>query len=391
MLIRGDAKRIPLADNSVQCVVTSPPYWGLRKYSGDQESVWNNGKLCKLAGHLWGGPLPGSNRGGSGTPTDKNGRGEGYGRAEERGTVCLECGAWRGSYGLEPTIEMYVQHSVLILEEIRRVLRPDGVCFWNIGDSYAASGMGGNPAESEYRKQATNAGSLIRGHKAPAGLKPKDLCLIPSRVAIAAQAVGWWVRSDIIWNKPNPMPESVTDRPTDAYEHILMLTKSSMYYWNSEAVKEAAIDPDRPNLDRGSAIQGSSHLSNNPRVPVAPRPSDGKRNLRNVWTFSTQPYSGAHFATFPVELVIRCLSAATKPGDLVMDPFGGSGTVGEVAFNMGRRFVLIDLAYQALQRERIPPMALNGFLVSGGPLLPANAVPDGIRQAGSSSVKSKQD
>jgi DNA modification methylase len=202
---------------------------------------------------------------------------------------------------------------------------------------------------------------------------------------------GWWLRSDIIWAKPNPMPESVRDRPTDMYEHILMLTKSARYYWNAEAVSEPVKDSTLKRLGQPNLAQqhGSDRMpgkTNGPMKAVPPRfggnkygdsdieeyrtksgndygGGNGCRNLRNVWTFSTQPYKGAHFATFPTELVIRCLQAATKQGDLVLDPFGGSGTVGEVAFNMQRRFFLMDLAYQNLQRERIPPMAFTGFRV----------------------------
>jgi hypothetical protein len=322
---------------------------------------------------------------------------------------CLNCGAWRGAFGLEPTIEMYVEHSVEILREIRRVLRPDGVCFWNIGDCYATGAgrvgdcpgggkqgekwtgyRGSNSTKGGKERWADGAmgvGPIQQPNRMPqAGLKPKDLCLIPARVALAAQADGWWVRSDIIWAKPNPMPESVRDRPTDAYEHILMLTKSERYYWDAEAAKEPFVSTEKhratakwvkgwasgegphtpiEHAQLAPSHKGSKFNSERKKV-VAPNVGNGDRkdsafgrNLRNVWTFATQPYKGAHFATFPVELVIRCLQAASKPGDLVMDPFGGSGTVGQVAFNMGRRFVLLDLAYQDLARKRIGGLALQ--------------------------------
>ena len=271
---------------------------------------------------------------------------------------------------LEPTIEMYVEHSVRILREIRRVLRPDGVCFWNIGDSYSAGGRVGHGTRIGYIKKKNRASALglDSSRRTDPNLKPKDLCLIPARVAIAAQVDGWWVRSDIIWNKPNPMPESVQDRPTDAYEHIIMLTKSARYYWDAEAVKEQQTESTIERAQYGWAgrtddgSKGVRTGSTFKRMAetgelIGTIPKDGKRNLRNVWTFATATYKGAHFATFPPEMVIRCLQAATKQGDLVLDPFGGSGTVGEVAFNMQRRFVLCDLAYHDLQRERIPPMA----------------------------------
>ena len=284
-LIRGSATALPLADESVQCVVTSPPYWGLRKYAGEQELMWSD--------------------------------------------------SWRGAYGLEPMVEMYVQHTVEILREIRRVLRKDGVVFWNIGDSYYQGAKGNSGALRTGDKQASNSGSLStrRGEdlgpnrKGGAGsnLKAKDLCLIPQRVALAAQADGWWVRSDIIWTKPNPMPESVTDRPTDAYEHILMLTKSARYFWDAEAVKEP-LSPltlaDTRNSTGRHTQQSEKYTADCDAIPGGAEPSwyRGKtfvnsqsgRNLRNVWTFPTQPYSGAHFATFPEELPRRCILAATS-------------------------------------------------------------------------------
>jgi DNA modification methylase len=359
MLTRSDARHLPLADNTVQCVVTSPPYWGLRKYAGEQELVWEGSRGC---GHEWAGINMAFHKG-----QVPDGKWKNQTSVSEAGNAmsntCSLCGAWRGAYGLEPTIEMYVQHSILILKEIRRVLKPDGVCFWNIGDSYSSQPGQRKTTDKAGKKQETNAGASTTPSRCDPGLKSKDLCLIPARIALAAQADGWWVRSDIIWSKPNPMPESVRDRPTDAYEHILMLTKSARYYWNAEAVKEER--------------QGNTHSRGTKRTPPIEKAGIGherwceymtrddeivSRNLRNVWTFATQPYKGAHFATFPAELVIRCLEAAARPGDLVLDPFAGSGTVGLVAFNMGRRFVLCDLAYQDLQRERVPPMALNGML-----------------------------
>ena len=235
-------KMAELADNSVQCVVTSPPYWGLRKYKAP-DMVFGDG--------------------------------------------------WSGQFGLEPTIEGYVQHSIEVLREIKRVLRPDGVCFWNIGDSYAANGERSNnngqgastmgwPGQ---RQETLNKAAKMKLPSVNHGLKPKDLCLIPFRVALAAQADGWWVRSDIIWNKPNPMPESVTDRPTDAYEHIFMFTKSARYYWDAEAVKE----PDHPD-GRKQTVRLSTARYQDKESGLSPFQDceherwTGSRNIRNVWT-----------------------------------------------------------------------------------------------------------
>jgi DNA modification methylase len=369
MLIKGDARFLPLPDCSVQCVVTSPPYWGLRKYAGEQELVWGGEPA-----HSWE-PQPCEHEWVTSRyyteqtaatetaeafsqPGAANKARLKAGRWRETNT-CIFCGAWRGAFGLEPTIEMYVTHSVEILREIRRVLRPDGVCFWNIADSYNAHPGQRTEHDKAGYKQVTDRGSCESASRNDTKLKAKDLCLIPARVALAAQADGWWVRSDIIWSKPNPMPESVKDRPTDAYEHILMLTKSARYYWDAEAVKE-------PQTQESIARRTRARLT--PYSPPGQTENTGlnrevedgaSRNLRNVWTFATEPYKGAHFATFPAELVIRCLQASTKPRDLVLDPFSGSGTVGEVAFNMGRRFVLVDLAYHELARERIGGLALQ--------------------------------
>lgn len=325
-IIKGDARAIPLADSTVQCVVTSPPYWGLRKYAGAQDLIWGGADGCE---HEW---VDENRIGATGGKTEKqvtNRGANGDGFAIHSGD-CVRCGAWCGAFGLEPTIEMYVVHTVEILREIRRVLRPDGVVFWNIGDSYNSG--------TQFNKHENTGGyseGRLPGHRAIVkALKPKDLCLIPERVAIAAQDDGWWVRSMIIWNKPNTMPESCTDRPTDAYEHIIMLTKSSKYFWDADAVKEVATCE----RERGTATyqqvpgggdNGGLASRRKPRggpfskayaeqqpahgAMRLERPEDnGTRNLRNVWTFPTQPYRGAHFATFPEEIPRRCIMAATS-------------------------------------------------------------------------------
>ena len=236
-------------------------------------------------------------------------------------STCTLCTAWRGAFGLEPTIEMYVQHTIEILREIRRVLRSDGVCFWNIGDSYYQGNKGNSGETQPSDKQSTNVGSLStrRGTDIgpnrkglQPGLKAKDLSLIPQRLALAAQADGWWVRSDILWVKPNPMPESMMDRPTDAYEHILMLTKSATYYWDKEAVAEPTNDLNtKPrNFRKGDASQTLRHDEGNAYKPR------GMRNIRNVWTFPTQPIKWPkgqeHFAVFPKRLPQLCILAATS-------------------------------------------------------------------------------
>lgn len=320
-LIQADARHIPLEDESVQCVVTSPPYWGLRKYAGEQELIWGGAEGCE---HEWQTTTTTtiSNNNGLQGSTLAGGRGisaQGGGGGSLFVGICLHCGAWRGAYGLEPTVEMYVAHTVEILREIRRVLRKDGVCFFNLGDSYSshAAGKCANPmATSSLAGFKTQ--EVARGYKESQAyrnsvLPEKNLVLMPSRVALAAQADGWWVRSMIVWAKPNPMPESVTDRPTDAYEHIIMLTKSATYYWDSDAVREPA--KDWGTRDRSNAYACTTGVMPNGQPHSGLKDSnfaERGRNLRNVWTFATQPYSGAHFATFPEELPRRCILAATS-------------------------------------------------------------------------------
>jgi len=299
-LINSNALRIPLEDESIQMCVTSPPYWNLRDYG--------------LSDQL----------------------------------------------GLEKTPEEYVDNLVCVFREVKRVLRKDGVLFLNLGDSYAGSGRGNNPNG----KQGTNKGTLFDPDNSgyvPNGLKPKDLIGIPWRVAFALQADGWWLRSDIIWHKPNPMPESVTDRPTKSHEYMFLLTKSARYYYDADAVKEPLADSTLADKRNG---KGRLTTGDNTKYDLPPcswyrnrkftNPALG-RNLRSVWTIPTQSYSGAHFATYPEKLVEPCIKAGSKEGDVVLDPFCGSGTTGKVAVKLGRDFIGIELnpEYIELARERI--------------------------------------
>ncbi len=271
-----------LAKESVQCVVTSPPYWGLRKYSGEQDLIWGDNH-CE---HEW---LPlANNRGNGDGRSFRRDKAAGIRRGAIPDNSCSLCGAWKGQYGLEPTPEMYVQHTIEILREIRRVLRKDGVVFWNIGDSYNGSGGAGG----DYNKGGLKEGQPKYPGRNVASLKPKDLCLIPFRVAIAAQEDGWWVRSIIIWNKPNPMPESVTDRPTESHEYILMLTKSASYYWDADAVREPGVES-RPwgKRDNVGQFDGKGYKNKSGNLGIASIDTGNGRNLRSVWTFPTQPFS----------------------------------------------------------------------------------------------------
>ncbi len=296
--------------NSVQCVITSPPYWGLRKYKGNQDQIWGGDKDCQHIFTLenrqtgqkhW-------NQGGQVIPNED--------RVVHNGGIiqvgfCSLCGAWKGAFGLEPTPELYVQHTVEILREIRRVLRKDGTVFWNIGDSYVSGrGRWSSVAQTISGKQSEEQINCRPDQIGHPFLKDKDMALIPFRVAIAAQEDGWYVRSVIIWNKPNPMPESVKDRPTESHEYILLLTKSARYYWDMEAVREKYEGEVNHDLrDKSSEkYEGTNLFSEGGRDYY----SNGGRNLRSVWTFPTHGYPEAHFATFPEALPERCIKAGTS-------------------------------------------------------------------------------
>jgi DNA modification methylase len=310
-----------LADESVHCVVTSPPYFGLRDY---------------------------------GMP---------------------------GQIGLEPTPAEFVNRLVEVFREVRRVLREDGTCWLNMGDSYnsgSSGGLGGSTlgggqknqeasnrhGRKTFRPGSGRADGVVDdrsqrnrdGISAP-GFKPKDLLLIPERLAIALCDDGWYIRSRIIWAKPNPMPESVTDRPTKSHEHIWLMSKAPRYFYDAEAIKEENATP-----------EGTKEL----RVHHAERPNNGAtsgkgvggyrfgsvsegRNARDVWTIATSPFAEAHFATFPPELAERCIKAGCPKGGTVLDPFGGSGTTGLVADRLQRDAVLIELnpEYAAMAKRRL--------------------------------------
>lgn len=316
----GDVRDVlpTLADESAHCVVTSPPYWGLRDYG--------------VAGQL----------------------------------------------GLERTPDEYVENMVDVFREVRRVLRDDGTLWLNLGDGYAGSRGAQSPEHAG--KHAPNVSALSANQVKAAriresgtgslsrtpGLKAKDLIGMPWRVAFALQADGWFLRADIIWAKPNPMPESVRDRPTKAHEYVFLLSKSERYYYDAQSVAEPVAESTvarlaQPTLGEqaGSARANGGAKTNGNMKAVGPRfggiAEGGKRNARSVWTIATQPYRGAHFATMPPELAERCILAGSKPGDTVLDPFGGAGTTGLVADRLGRDATLIELnpEYAALARSRI--------------------------------------
>ncbi len=320
------------------------------------------------------------------------------------GCFCLYCSAWRGQLGLEPTPDLYVKHLVEIFREVRRVLRKDGIMFLILGDTYYRSGRGTNDYRTGASRSINKSDVMFTKHppqkKKIAGLKPKDLVGIPWTVAFALRDDGWYLRSEIIWHKPNASPENVKDRPTRAHEQIFLLTKNKNYYFDQEAVKEKSVHPEsfsgiRPRDPSKMAFLDPQHYRFRGNIG-----KDGKlgfsgrvyplRNIRTVWTFGTQSHREAHFATFPEKLVEPMIKAGTseqgccpKCGSnwvrilrgrpaitlgwqptceclphepipcTVLDPFAGSGTVLRVAKMLNRNFIGIDLGYQELQKKRI--------------------------------------
>ena len=295
MLINANALSIPLAAKSVHTVVTSPPYYGLRDYGtakwegGDPECehTVGSGDNDNLKGYV--------------TRPERDG---------EKRQYCQKCGAIRidEQIGLEVTPDEYIANLVDVFRECKRILRDDGTLWVNIGDSYArdpAKVGNGHPSTG---KQATNKGSLYDYQSPiPSGLKPKDLIGIPWMLAFALRADGWYLRQDIIWAKPNPMPESVKDRCTKSHEYIFLLSKSAKYYYDSEAVKEESVYPEGSRKDepKGS-FKGKYHDSG---LQDSFRAIRNFRNKRDVWTVTTKPYKGAHYATFNPELIKPCILA----------------------------------------------------------------------------------
>lgn len=257
-----------------------------------------------------------------------------------------------GQLGLEPTPDEYVSNMVEVFRCVRDLLADDGTLWLNLGDSYAGSANnGGTTSKTMQGTQAATGRNLPT--KRGDGIKQKDLLGIPWRVAFALQADGWYLRQDIIWSKPNPMPESVTDRCTKAHEYIFMLTKRERYYYDHEAIKE----PANPANYRERATVRQTPPGQTRQGNLGAKRGEvlcETRNKRSVWTVATKPYSGAHFATFPPDLIEPCILAGAPAGGIVLDPFFGSGTTGQVCQQLGRQWIGCELnpAYEDLQLER---------------------------------------
>jgi DNA modification methylase len=342
-ILVGDCRDVlpTLPDQSVQCVVTSPPYFGLRDYG---TAYWHGGdaECDHRAPSRFDYPLnPGL--GPTGVQTQASNRGS-NGTAQYRDT-CGKCGAVRidRQIGLESTVDAYVEALVGIFREVRRILRDDGTVWLNLGDTYVGGGRGAHGGiEGRLRRSVPPQGV---GNAYPKSLRPKhtdnistctykhkDLIGIPWRVAFALQADGWYLRSDIVWNKPNPMPESVTDRPTRSHEYVFLLTKRARYFFDAEAVREPH---QAASIKRVALPLNTDRQRNYPGAPQTLRMGDEQqmchpagRNIRSVWTIATKPYADAHFATFPPALVEPCIKAGTSERGCC--PTCGAGWVREV-------------------------------------------------------------
>lgn len=299
-------KKFP--DKSVNCCVTSPPYYGLRDYGND------------------------------------------------------------GQIGLEETPEAYVQKMVEVFREVKSVLRDDGTLWLNLGDSYASQ-VGGQVKQT-VRGNADHVNSGQLGSKGKGtsrkptyGLKPKDLIGIPWMVAFALRADGWYLRQDIIWHKPNPMPESVTDRCTKSHEYIFLLTKNQKYYYDSESIKDKAKKQVWVARDRAGGKYHKEGTGLQPHSGLE-KPYD-KANKRSVWTVTTNPFKGAHFAVYPENLIAPCIKAGCPEGGIVLDPFMGAGTTAVVAKKLNRNYIGIELnpEYIAIANKRIDEIQKPLFII----------------------------
>lgn len=354
---------------SVQCCVTSPPYWGLRDYG---TATWSGGD--SECDHL-----PPEDSGESVKQSD----GQRYHAGRFAGPTCHKCGAARedDQLGLESTPEEYIENMVDVFREVWRVLRVGGTLWLNLGDTYNSGASGGRDLE-RWPKQSRNNHRTAKP-SAPR-LKHKDLVGIPWRVALALQANGWHLRQDIIWKKPNPMPESVTDRCTKAHEYIFLMTKSATYWYDAEAIKEPCSPNTHNKISTEEIVRITKERNGGANTSVGHGRSRKKtvavdgmtknnvsfdnavclpvktRNKRSVWTVATHSFAGAHFATFPPKLIEPCILAGCPEGGLVLDPFHGAGTTAMVAQQNGRRYVGCELnaEYIELSKTRLQQPSL---------------------------------
>lgn len=350
-VIQGDCLNVlkTLPDKSINCCVTSPPYYGLRDYGtgkwiGGNEKCFHDNAVIKSCFDY--------SMNASAVQTHNKGTDKRRYKA-----ICPDCGAVRvdEQIGLEETPEEYVEKLVNVFHEVKRVLKDDGTLWLNIGDSYAAQrggtyqpaetlsgGIHGKTIDGKKTNRGRSDGYNPTRNAAAIGLKHKDLIGIPWLLAFALRSDGWYLRQDIIWHKPNPMPESVTDRCTKSHEYIFLLSKNKQYYFDNESIKEQCISNTKGGVFGGKKY-GSYDDKHFQTYSGKEWSGSDKRNKRDVWTVPVNSFKEAHFATFPEKLIEPCILAGSPPGGVVLDPFFGSGTTGRVAIRLNRQYLGIEL------------------------------------------------
>jgi DNA modification methylase len=337
-VLKGDALEVlqTLPTESVNCAVTSPPYWGLRDY-GTKPIIWDGDADCE---HEWGKArkIPATTQWNTGGVFDPQNRKV---VQEEKyiGQSCKKCGAWKGSLGLEPTFELYIKHLCDIFDETKRVLRNDGTCWVNLGDTYNGNKSGNTNGiykdKIDKTKSWANSDSF---NKTEQNLPSKSLCLIPFRFAIEMVNRGWILRNVIIWHKPNCMPSSAKDRFTVDFEYLFFFVKNKKYWFEQQFEPHLSPVTNKIVGRKGTDVQQSQGDPNGFHAY-----GEQGRNKRTVWTIPTKPYPEAHFAVYPAELIRTCIKAGCPKGGVVLDPFAGSGTTLEEAIRQGKDYIGIEL------------------------------------------------
>lgn len=339
-----------LPSESVDCVVTSPPYWGLRDYK-TEPIIWDAVEGCE---HDWE-EVVGKSQAPISESTNLVG-GHFQGNKDISFTAvtsfCSKCGAWRGQLGLEPTPQLYIEHLTAIFDEVKRVLKKTGTCWVNLGDTYGGTGDKGKHKDPKY-VDGRNGQSVAVNRTQTA----KSLVQIPSRFAIAMTDAGWILRNEIIWWKRNCMPSSAKDRFTVDFEKMFFFTKSKRYFFEQQFEPMKQPENGKGTTGRKFATKGDADIVPNNTLQnhgTNWTPNPNGRNMRCVWDIPTRPYKGAHFAVFPPELVETPIKAGCPVGGVVLDPFGGTGTTSEVARRLGRASIIIELNpdYLELVKER---------------------------------------
>ncbi len=325
-----------LPDESVDMCITSPPYWALRDYS-TEPIIWGGNNNCE---HEWETNIQ-KPKGGRGSKNANVGANKNdFANMRDHNVIsyyCKKCGAWKGQLGLEPTFHEYIQHLLIIFDEVKRILKPTGTCWVNLGDTYAGSNKGAWKNKEKQKEVYVPDKKYNIKEILPA----KSLCCIPDRFKIAMVDRGWICRNEIIWHKPNAMPQSVKDRFSVDYEKLFFFVKNSKYYFEQQ-LEPYISQPQKPR-DKSKEMSNNGYLTNRFSPGRRNYYSKGGRNKRCVWSINTKPFKEAHFAVYPPELIEIPIRAGCPEGGIILDPFIGSGTTALVAKNLNRNFIGFEL------------------------------------------------